>query len=142
MILSGVYRKPLIVVAVLGIILGLGYGYAQSKYTPIAVIPEDPIAVVPVRTTLKGEYTCLPHRDTSGPQTMECALGLKMAEGVYYALDTSLLSAQVPPAIQTGDSLEANGLLTPVEMLRRDHWQKYNIEGIFSVTDGLKIEAK
>lgn len=29
---------------------------------------------------------CLPHKNQSGPQTMECAYGLKADGGVYYAL--------------------------------------------------------
>lgn len=46
---------------------------------------------------LNGELVCLPHRDQSGPQTMECAFGFKDSTGTYYALqdqtpDYSLLS--------------------------------------------------
>lgn len=36
--------------------------------------------------SLKGELTCLPHRDQSGPQTLECAYGFKDEAGAYYAL--------------------------------------------------------
>ncbi|MEP6710741.1 MAG: hypothetical protein ABJA64_03395 [Candidatus Saccharibacteria bacterium] len=36
--------------------------------------------------TIKGESVCLPHRDTTGPQTMECAQGVKTSSGVYYAV--------------------------------------------------------
>ena len=52
--------------------------------------PTSPTVTSPTTTakevTIKGTMTCLPHRDTSGPQTMECAFGLKGEDGVYYAL--------------------------------------------------------
>ena len=136
------YKKPLIVVAVFALLVGGGYWYAHRDYKEIAVIPDAPGGAVPIRMTLKGEYTCIPHRDTSGPQTMECALGLKTGANEYYGLDFNLLSSQVPTELLTGDTLEASGMVTPVEMLSSDHWQKYNMKGILSVTDGVKVTKK
>lgn len=87
--------------------------------------------------TLTGEYVCLPHTDQNGPQTLECALGMKTDTGEYYALDFNLLS-QTPPDLKTGDRFTAKGTITPIELLSTDHWQKYPIEGIFSVTDSVE----
>ncbi len=36
--------------------------------------------------TFNGTLVCLPHKNTSGPQTMECAYGLHDDSGVYYSL--------------------------------------------------------
>lgn len=36
--------------------------------------------------TVKGELGCLPHRDSDGPKTLECAQGIKTASGDYYAV--------------------------------------------------------
>jgi hypothetical protein len=91
------------------------------------------------RGTLTGEVVCLPHRDTSGPQTLECAMGLRTESGEYYAVDFNLMSQEHSP-IETGERFTANGMVTPVEMLSSDHWQRYAIEGIFSVTDSLVVE--
>ena len=91
------------------------------------------------RGTLTGEMVCLPHRDTSGPHTMECAFGMRTDSGEYYAVDLHLMLQEHAP-LDTGVRFTANGLITPVEMLSSDHWQKYAIEGIFSVTDSLVIE--
>lgn len=88
------------------------------------------------RGTLSGEYVCLPHRDTTGPQTDECAFGLKTEAGEYYAVDFALMS-QIPPTLGIGDRFSASGTITPIEMLSSDHWQKYTITGIFSVTDSV-----
>ncbi len=95
----------------------------------------------PYRATLTGVQTCLPHKDTSGPQTLECAIGMKTDSGEYYSLDFKIMS-QIPPKIQDGDKFTASGLVTPIEYLSSDHWQKYDIEGIFSVTDSVKLEKE
>ncbi len=93
----------------------------------------------PKRMTLSGTYVCLPHKDTSGPQTLECALGLKADNGKYYALDFNLMS-QTRPNLKTGDRITATGIMTPVENLSSDHWKVYPITGIFSITDSLKVQ--
>jgi hypothetical protein len=97
----------------------------------------DPGDIQAYRGTLSGEVVCLPHRDTDGPQTLECALGMRTEVGEHYAVDFSMMS-QENPGLETGDRFTANGLITPIEMLSADHWQKYDIEGIFSVTDSVK----
>lgn len=93
--------------------------------------------VTSYRGTLTGVQTCLPHKDKDGPHTMECAIGMKTDSGEHYALDFAAMS-QIPPAIQDGDRFEATGLITPVEMLSTEQWRKYDIVGIFSVTDSVK----
>jgi hypothetical protein len=93
-------------------------------------------AWTPDRVTLEGEYVCLPHRDTSGPVTMECAFGLR-TDTAYYAIDFALMS-QDAPQLSTGDRFRANGIFTPVETLSSDRWQTYDIAGIFSVTDSVE----
>lgn len=92
----------------------------------------------PYRGTLTGEYVCLPHRDADGPQTAECAMGLKTDVGEYYAIDFGLMSRGMPSLV-TGDRISASGVITPVERLSSDYWRKYPIEAIFSVTDSLQV---
>lgn len=120
----------------------LGSLLVKKSDTPSQTLPSlspSPTAVTSYRGELSGESVCLPHTDQSGPQTLECAFGLKTENGEYYALDLSLLS-QEQPMFQTGKKFTAHGLITPVEMLSSNHWQKYSIKGIFSVTDSVKIE--
>lgn len=103
---------------------------------------EDPTVgtdeTLPKRMTLSGTYLCLPHVDTSGPQTLECAFGIKTDDGTYYALDFMLMS-QLAPNVPMNARITANGLLTPIERLSTDHWRKYPIKGIFSVTDSVEV---
>lgn len=127
----------LILVVIGGIIAGF---YALNDYIYKEKQGEDKI-VEPYRATISGVQTCLPHKDTSGPQTLECATGMKADSGKYYALDFAL-SSQIPHEIQNGERFTASGVITPIEMLSADHWQKYNVEGIFSVTDSVQIEGK
>lgn len=87
----------------------------------------------PREAELSGTYICLPHTDTSGPQTLECALGLHASDGSYYALDFSQ-NSNAQFELKTGDRFTSKGILTPVEMLSSDHWKKYPIKGIFTIT--------
>ncbi len=90
------------------------------------------------RTTLTGTYVCLPHKDTTGPQTLECALGMKADDGNYYSLNFNLAS-QAPPNLATGDRFSASGVVTPTETLNSDYLRKtYNVKGVFSVTDSVE----
>lgn len=120
---------------VLAIVL-VGFLLAPSNDSEIS--PNSPDSSIGRETTLEGEYTCLPHKDTSGPQTLECALGMKTADGSYYAIDSgsnwSLISN-----LQTGDRIRAGGSLTPIEALSSDHWQKYNVKGVISIKSLNKI---
>jgi hypothetical protein len=93
----------------------------------------------PYRATLSGEYGCLPHKDTRGPQTDECMGGIRTESGEYYAVDTNLMSQMHAP-LEIGQYITGNGLVTPIERLSSDHWQKYEVEGIFSITDSLEVQ--
>lgn len=95
--------------------------------------------VTPYRATLSGEYVCLPHADQSGPQTLECAFGIKTDSGEYYAVDFNLVSGEIPNVIM-GDRFSVSGIITPIENLSSDQWRKYAVEGIISVTGSVKKE--
>lgn len=88
--------------------------------------------IIPYKGTLTGEYVCLPHKNTNGPQTLECAFGLKTNVDEYYALDFNLMPQKVP-TFKTGERYSATGTITPVGLLSSE--QKYNIHGILSVTE-------
>jgi len=95
--------------------------------------------VEPYRATLSGEYVCLPHIDESGPQTDECANGIKTDVGEYYAVDLNLMS-QSQILLVVGQNFTANGVITPIERLSTDLWKKYPVIGIFSITDSVVTE--
>ncbi len=82
------------------------------------------------RSSLSGEVICLPHKDQTGPQTLECAFGILADDGNNYSLNLGLMP-QNPPEFKIGDTIKANGTMTPIEMISSDHLQKYDIVGIF-----------
>lgn len=105
-----------------------GYIYNQKQ--------EDGIAAY--QGTLSGEYVCLPYKDAIEPQSDECVHGLKTDVGEYYAIDFSLTSQEYP-SLTPGDRIIANGRVTPIELLSTDYWQRYPVEGVFSITDSLQV---
>ncbi len=125
---------PIILVAIVALIAAF---YAFNAYI-YAEKQGDPGDVVSYRATLEGEVVCLPHKG-DGPTTLECAYGLKTDVGEHYALDLAALTMPEGTMPETGDRISAGGTVTPIEMLSSDHWQTYDIEGIFSVTDSLEI---
>ena len=118
------------------IVRGVFTLHEDTRYESMGIIEVESIqlADVPQRMSITGTYLCLPHKDTSGAQTDECATGIQTDDGLYYGLDLSL-SSQTMPELTVGDRLSANGVMIPIEQLSTDHWQQYPIVGIFSVTD-------
>lgn len=101
---------------------------------------QDPgVPPAPYQATLTGQYTCLPHKDQTGPITLECAFGFQTQTGEYYALDLGD-NADVTE-FATGSPVTLTGTITPLSFLSTDHWQKYDIEGIFSVVASDSIET-
>lgn len=86
-------------------------------------------ASLPGRMVVEGEYVCLPHRNSSGPQTMECAFGLKSDDGLFYGLDFGLLSSTGWMDLATGSRVRVEG---PYAVDNGS--SNYKIEGIISVT--------
>lgn len=94
---------------------------------------------VPKNVTINGTLTCLPHKDMSGPITLECAFGLKEDDTAsYYALDTSMLETDQAVFSETGTHVSVFGLLVPIEQISSNQWQKYNIKGIIRVASFTK----
>jgi len=91
--------------------------YVPSS-TPAASVQGEDI-------TIKGEVICLPHRNANGPQTMECAFGLKGDDGNNYGL--SDLGYRYMMSMQTGKKAQIKGKL----MKSQD--QKYNSIGTISI---------
>lgn len=98
----------------------------QNSPTPTVQMPEaGPI-------TVQGTMVCLPHKNTSGQQTLECAYGLKKEDGLYFALrDTD-------PTYQNLSRAPMNTLVTVTGEFTPSPDSKYQDVGVIAVT---KIEA-
>ncbi len=93
----------------------------------------------PYRAELAGEYVCLVSGTT--PETEDCVPGIKTTSGDYYSIDFALMSQMHDP-VPVGAQISAAGVVTPIERLSTDHWQQYNIKGIFSVTNSLVVAGE
>ncbi|MEK7101286.1 MAG: hypothetical protein AAB921_04300, partial [Patescibacteria group bacterium] len=129
-------KRILIVLAVVAAALVVGF-FALNSYI-YNEKQEGPI-VEAYFGTLSGTQVCLPHKDTTGPQTLECAIGMKTDGGEYYALD--LEAAANTSVMEGGKRFTASGTITPIELLSSDQWQKYQVSGIFSVAGEVKTET-
>lgn len=97
-------------------------------------VSREAIDPTPQDVTLSGTYVCLPHLDTGGPQTEECAFGFKTDDGVYYAVNFGA-SANAMNQFQGGAHITAKGFVVLKEALNTNRWNTYNMKGIFTVTN-------
>lgn len=73
----------------------------------------------PERVSVVGYWECLPHKDTGGPQTEECALGIAIDQSDgHYAVSTALMAAQTD-GFRTGERVRVTGPLVPPEPASR-----------------------
>lgn len=91
---------------------------------------------------VEGDVVCLPHRDTSGPTTLECAYGLKDQTGAYYGLDTTRLPATTPPEYEVGDRISVEGTLVPTDEIPGNFYAIYNIKGMIAMDAFWKFTEK
>jgi hypothetical protein len=99
-------RNGLIILAVVVAILltAIVVVAIQSRSSVQAPSSKDTVVI-------KGTAMCLPHKDTSGPQTMECAFGLKAENGQYYALSDTDSTYKNVASLPMGEKVEVTGTL-------------------------------
>jgi hypothetical protein len=87
---------------------------------------------IPHSQIITGTWECLPHKDTSGTQTMECAFGIAadQSDG-HYAVNTSLMSTTFVD-YPTGTKVRVTGVVVPADQL--SSVQKYDIDGVINAT--------
>lgn len=103
--------------------------------------PSAPLDPTPQQVTLSGTYECLPHADTTGPQTEECAFGLRTDAGEHYAVNFGQ-SADAMQQFMAGAHITAEGFTVIKEALSTDQWNKYDMKGIFTITRLLQADTQ
>ncbi|MDD4444068.1 MAG: hypothetical protein PHP81_03280, partial [Patescibacteria group bacterium] len=98
-------------------------------------LTDEELANMAVPAIMRGVFTCLPHRDTSGPVTLECAYGFQAEDGNYYALkdenrDKGLFDLSI------GEEVEIRGLFIPEKS------EKYNSQGVIEIQELYVIEEE
>lgn len=101
--------------------LGLGGYMAYKKYQENNQPPKKETI------SLEGEIVCLPHKNTDGPQTLECAAGLKTDEGKHYGLSSKDSASPLTAAAGSKKRATVNGVLEPASD------DTYDIKGVVVV---------
>ncbi|MEX0930237.1 MAG: hypothetical protein WDZ79_01020 [Candidatus Paceibacterota bacterium] len=114
--------------------------YPEQCKTPdgkhfVRRLPESDLENVTTEVLIEGEIVCLKHWDTSGPQTLECALGLEEGEGTYYALSGPDSSEPTIGTIPTNTRVEVRGRLVPGSSERYQTIGTIEVEGFSLVSE-------
>jgi hypothetical protein len=124
---------PLIII-VLVLSLVAYFGLSQKQ---VIGVPSEPAEIIASPITVRGVIGCIPKIGT-GPQTMECALGLQSTEGIYYGLkylsDHDENFELVSPEI----NVEITGTLVDEEMFGPDG-NKYDTAGTIEIGSVVEI---
>ena len=123
-------KTTLLIILGVALVAILAFVSMKNFKPQMADMPLDP---TPQNMTISGTYVCLPHLDTTGPQTQECAFGLQADSGEYYAVNFGQ-SADAMEQFRSGAHITAEGFIIIKEALSTDQWNKYNMKGMFTVT--------
>lgn len=96
--------------------------------------PNNTTPPIGQETTIEGDIVCLPHKDTSGPQTLECAYGVKLNNGTYYGLADSDGTYRNISSLPVGKKARLAGTL------REEPSNQYQSVGVFTVTKTQTLE--
>jgi hypothetical protein len=126
-------QKTALLSAAAILIVLVGFFAFYGSVSKSALNASQAIDPTPKPVTLAGTFGCLQHTDTTGPQTMECAFGFQTDDGVWYAVSFGD-SADAMNQFQSGAHVTADGNVVPKEALSTNHWDKYQMVGIFTIT--------
>lgn len=101
--------------------------HVNSSSIPSPILPTGVIAQGS-SITVTGTVTCLPHKDTKGPQTLECAFGIKADDGKYYGVYDPTM--QYVTTLSNGKKVTIKGNLDTSAVSK----SQYPIEGAITVT--------
>lgn len=111
--------KYIVILVVLAVALFVGAMFAIIAATKDK---NNSVPRIGEQITIEGEFVCLPHKDTGGPQTLECASGIKTDSGEYYGLQFDM-TEKLPPS---SGRLRVTGTL-------EDQQGSYDSEGLVRV---------
>lgn len=82
----------------------------------------------PQNIMLSGQLVCLPHKDTGGPITLECAFGLRDDAGTHYGISDPEM--KFVTTISMNETVTVSGLYSPVTDSKYDIVGNIEIESI------------
>jgi hypothetical protein len=102
---------------------------SESSVTPTST----PVSTLAAESKKEGVLVCLPHKDTDGPMTLECAYGLKAGDGTHYALDAKALAPGAITALPTNKPVSVAGRIRSLSEIQGSSLEKYDVQGMIEV---------
>ncbi len=137
-------QRKTVAAALVLLLVGLGFLLSNKQIDDNRGADNDPtllptgVSVPKEFKTVAGTIICLPHKETSGPVTLECAFGLQAEDG-NYGLRTEHIQDDGLPIYDTGDKIEVTGRLINIEDLEKDErLRNYDIKGVI-VIDSVNV---
>lgn len=122
-----------VIIALVGIFV-LSYKAFDSTDKKQTINPKD----IPQQISIQGEFRCIPFKDEKNANPLDCTLGVRTDNNIYYAIDAQGEAAkQVLFSLETGAKIQIDGTLVPIEQISSDVWQKYDVSGIV-ITNNIK----
>ena len=87
-------------------------------------------------TTITGNFSCLPLK-TGIVDEMDCALGVKSRDGLFYGLDISRIQ-DANTDLKADDTIAVTGFLRSITEVSSNEWDAYNIAGVIKVNTLLR----
>lgn len=114
------------------VVAGVGLFIYINQPTP-PKLPKNGGPTQPVQQpiTIDGEIVCLPPRDKTGPQTLECAIGLRGIDDRYYGLKNLNQQDLIEEKVIVGQQIQISGTLLS-EPSSADE-KKYDIAGTIEI---------
>lgn len=135
-------QKDIIISIIIIVFAGAGAYFVlnrQAQQAPIPTPTPNPEAPQAGPITVNGEITCLPKKG-AGQQTLECAIGLKGSDGMYYGLENLFKLDPEHKYSAGGLQVEVSGTFSPEEM-KGPGGSKYDVIGVIDVTSIKKVTS-
>jgi hypothetical protein len=120
--LRGMERKRFLLAS--AVVVGFTLIVISATVILVSVLQTPHVSTSGTNVVISGQVACLPHKDASGPHTLECALGLHSDDNRYYALKDA--PASINDSV--GKRLEVHGSLSTTNN------SIYDIAGTITVT--------
>ncbi|MEK7116871.1 MAG: hypothetical protein AAB837_01770 [Patescibacteria group bacterium] len=123
------FSSIVIILVAVALVAGAYIAWRQNKLpwagnSALTTPAAGPIAV-------NGTITCLPKLG-SGPQTMECAVGIKAESGQYYGLKNLSQFSSSNEFSETGTQVEISGVFSPKQSSGSET-QAYDVAGTIDI---------
>lgn len=112
------------IVSVISLFVGYGLGFQQGK----TLNPDMYDA------TVEGKIVCLSHRNTNGPQTLECAIGIETDDGKHYSISDTRSDISISSLAGSEKRVRISG------SLKEASDSKYVSDGILTVEQSETLE--